>query len=776
MLWKTCFLFFFLFSVSTYAKISGIIIDSSTRKPLENVNIIYGDFGTTSDKEGNFFIELEEGNKLKFSHIGYQIIYKEAKDGMQIKLAPSILSSENVVVKAGLIDESLSKITSSVSIFSSEDINKLGADHFQIVTERIPNLNWAGGTSRPRYFQIRGIGERSHYFGEGPPNFSVGFNLDDLDLSGLGMAGHLYDIDQIEILKGPQSSVFGANALAGIVSMRSKNPNDEFDAGLSLDIGEYAYKNLKTYVNISLINGIAMRLNLGRSYHDGFRKNISRSVSNSNKRNEEFFRLKLKFQTLKKFNLLLTVFLSDLDNGYDAWAPDNNKDFKTYTDDIGKDSQATKGMSIRANISLSDKFKIVSISSITKTDLIHSYDSDWADDYYWLDNHGFDPLFYGYSYKFFDKNVKERKNITQEFRTSLSEGKNNFIFGVYLKNLAEIDTASGYLYGGEANQASSKFDFDAYAGYLKGKIYLNDKIIADANFRFEKNSYNYSGVSQYSYYGLTELPSVNFNIDTVMTGFKSSIAYLLNNTSNYFISFSRGFKAGGVNQHPYLSDLNRPYSPEFIKNFEFGFKYFNKSTTVMVTVFNLIREGQQVSVSSQQDQNDPSSFFFYTSNAGSGENSGLELESSLNLFPNLSFIISFGILKTHVEKFSFLTFSGQGFGGDREAAMSPKIMGSFTINYEKNDFYISANSNYKDEYYFSDSHNQKSNPYSLTNITIGRSFDKLSFKFWARNLFDKRYVVRGFYFGLIPPNFKDKLFVSYGDPREVGFSLEYKLK
>jgi len=776
MLCKTYLLFFLFFSVLAYAKISGTIIDSTTSKPVENVNIIYGDFGTTSDEEGFFFIDAEVGSKLKFSHIGYEIKYRQAKDGMQIGLVPYILSSENVIVKAGLIDELLNKITSSASIFSYDDIIKSGADHFQLITERIPNLNWAGGTSRPRYFQIRGIGERSHYFGEGPPNFSVGFNLDDLDLSGLGMTGHLYDIDQIEILKGPQSSVYGANALAGIISIRSKNPDKELDAGLTLDIGEYEYKNFKTYVNFPLIKDLTVRLNFGRSYHNGFRNNISRSASNSNNRNEQFFRLKLKFQALKKFDFLLTILSSNLDNGYDAWAPDNNKNFRTYTDDVGKDSQATKGISMRTNILLSDNLKILSISSIAKTDLIHSYDSDWADDSYWLNNHGFDPAVYGYSYKFFDKNVKERKNITQEFRTSLSKGKNNFIFGVYLKKLTEIDSASGYLYGGNATQASSEFNFDAYAAYLKGKVYLNDKIIGDANLRFEKNNYDYFGVSQYNYYGLNELPSVNFKIDTVMVGFKSSISYYLNNRSNYFVSFSRGFKSGGVNQHPYLLDSNRPYSPEFIRNFEFGFKYFNKSTMIMLTMFNSIRENQQVSVSSQQILNDPSSFLFYTSNAGSGENSGLEFESTLKISPNISFKTSCGILQTDVKRFSYQTFSGQSFGGDREAAMSPKIMGSFTVNYEKNDFYISSNSTYKDEYYFSDSHSEKSKPYSLSNITMVRSYDRLSYKFWVRNLFDKRYAVRGFYFGLIPPNYNDKLFVSYGDPREVGFGLEYQLQ
>ena len=86
------------------------------------------------------------------------------------------------------------------------------------MVESIPNVHYAGGTSRPRYFQIRGIGERSHYAGEGPPNFSVGFVMDDVDLSGLGMAALAYDLDQVEVYRGPQSAVFGPNALAGLIA------------------------------------------------------------------------------------------------------------------------------------------------------------------------------------------------------------------------------------------------------------------------------------------------------------------------------------------------------------------------------------------------------------------------------------------------------------------------------------------------------------------------------------------------------------------------------
>ena len=77
---------------------------------------------------------------------------------------------------------------------------------FQNAIDQIPNLNFSGGTSRPRYFQIRGIGERSQYFGEGSPNHSVGYEVDGIDLSGIGMVGSTIDINQIEISRGPQTT------------------------------------------------------------------------------------------------------------------------------------------------------------------------------------------------------------------------------------------------------------------------------------------------------------------------------------------------------------------------------------------------------------------------------------------------------------------------------------------------------------------------------------------------------------------------------------------
>ena len=108
---------------------------------------------------------------------------------------------------------------------------------FPDVLGLVPNLGFAGGTSRPRYFQIRGIGELEQY--EGAPNPSVGFLIDDIDFSGIAMPAALFDMAQAEVLRGPQGTAYGANALAGLISLRSQAPQPGFEARGEVEAGDY---------------------------------------------------------------------------------------------------------------------------------------------------------------------------------------------------------------------------------------------------------------------------------------------------------------------------------------------------------------------------------------------------------------------------------------------------------------------------------------------------------------------------------------------------------
>ena len=110
------------------------------------------------------------------------------------------VSLEEIVVTATLRTAPAIEVPASVTVLSQRALRDAGQQSLQDVLGLIPNLNWAGDTSRPRYFQLRGIGELEQY--QGAPNPSVGFLIDEIDFSGLGTAGTLYDIDQVDVLRG----------------------------------------------------------------------------------------------------------------------------------------------------------------------------------------------------------------------------------------------------------------------------------------------------------------------------------------------------------------------------------------------------------------------------------------------------------------------------------------------------------------------------------------------------------------------------------------------
>ena len=117
----------------------------------------------------------------------------------------------------------LQRTTASVTVLNQAALADKGVQHFEDVINAIPNLTWTGGTSRPRYIQIRGIGENSQFEGE-TPDSSVRFLVDDLDFTGLGTIGNLFDVQQIEVLRGPQAGAFGANAAGGMIRIVTNDP------------------------------------------------------------------------------------------------------------------------------------------------------------------------------------------------------------------------------------------------------------------------------------------------------------------------------------------------------------------------------------------------------------------------------------------------------------------------------------------------------------------------------------------------------------------------
>ncbi len=740
--------------------VEGQIVDASTGLPLAAVNLSSATTGAYSDSTGHFSLTLAIGDSLLVSHIGYQqrTLWPQEATTFTIHLYPSILTTSELVVHGGLKTQRLAETASSVTIIDRRTLDAAGNHHLQDLTQTVANLNWAGGTSRPRYFQIRGIGERSHYAGEGPPNFAVGFVIDDVDMSGLGTAGLLFDMDQLEIFKGPQSTSFGPNALAGLISMQSANPQPKASQKVEFALGGDALAQFNGILNQPLTDKLALRIGYHQARANGFRENKFLGTDDTNRRRERFARAKLRYIDDQGLALTLTAFRSDQNNGYDAWSPDNNEDLFTYSDKPGKDHQTTAALSLKSEKTFA-KTQLVSITALSDTKLEYSYDSDWGNDDYWRQ----DPFkVTDWSYDYADRTIRQRNTFTQEFR--LVHGET--IAGAYYKNLEETDDALGWLFSGNNSTLQSTYRIGNLAFYGQHAHPLSANTRLALNLRIDHNSIDYIGTTDAT-------DRIDFDISQWLTGGKLALIHTISNNRTLYAAAARGYRAGGINQHPRLDAQNRPYDPEYLHNFEIGYHDTKLRSTTSLVLFHALRDNQQVNLSSQQDPGNPNSFFYFIANASKGRTSGIELEKRQMILPGFWLSSSLGLLKTHIDAYTFATASGEtNTLGDREAAHAPTHTRRLAADYTSpSGFSVRLETTVMGSFYHSDSHDQKSNSYRLFNGHLGYKRGLLILSLWGRNLLDKRYTVRGFFFGLAPPEYAETLYKSYGDPRQLGLSL-----
>lgn len=162
-----------------------------------------------------------------------------------------VVELSEVVVSADFRPKKAQSTAVSLTEIDKETIEARGAQHLEEVLNLAPNVNLASGASRGQFFQIRGMGQRSQF--SAPLNPSVGLVIDGIDFSRTGGAATLFDIDAIEILRGPQGTKFGTNGLAGTINMRSKEPTKAFEMHAETGVAEYNTRNFGAAVGGTLV-------------------------------------------------------------------------------------------------------------------------------------------------------------------------------------------------------------------------------------------------------------------------------------------------------------------------------------------------------------------------------------------------------------------------------------------------------------------------------------------------------------------------------------------
>jgi iron complex outermembrane recepter protein len=667
---------------------------------------------------------------------------------------------EEVVVTAELRDRNLTDLPSSATVLGSQTLQSAGVQHFQDVLALVPNLNWSAGTSRPRYFQLRGIGELSQW--QGAPNPSVGFLIDGIDFSGVGMPATLSDVERIEVLRGPQGTAYGANALAGLIAVNTRAPSRDPSATADLTLADFDTRGATGVIGGPIGDGeTAWRLVAGKYQSDGFRHDAFLHRDDTNGYDESSARLRLHAEPFEHLRADITAMWADLDNGYDAFSIDNSR--TTLSDKPGQDTQIARALAARLDYEAAS-FDVIGRFSMARSRSVYSFDGDWGNDVSWGANSPYD---------YFQRFDRDRQTLSADVRVVSREsvahgGDFAWLGGVYAlrteEDAQQHDVWRDRLFGDGTNDFASDYRATNLAAYGEVEWRVGASNVVAFGARAEQRSADYD-----------DTDGARFSPDETMFGGSLSLRHEFGERQTGYVTLARGYKAGGFNIGAAVPAGKRSFDGETLHNLEVGFRAASTDGGVSgdVALFYMRRQNQQVPTGEQLVPGDPLSFVLYTDNAASGENYGVEGTLAWRLSTALLVDARAALLRARYLDYRFGDVNLSG----REQAHAPEYQFDLGLEYRgATGLFARVDFAGQDDFYFDETNDVRSPARVLTNLKAGYSGNRWRAEVWVRNLFDEYYSQRGFWFGNEPPDFIPTRYVQAGDPRHAGVTVAYTFR
>jgi outer membrane receptor protein involved in Fe transport len=656
---------------------------------------------------------------------------------------------EKITVTGQKIDRSLQETVNSVAVITANNLEKLNVSTPTDLFQHIPNVH--GGTNQG--FTIRGIDSFNVSGGGNSYLTSVYFDGAPLPFR-MVRTGQisLWDVNQVEIFRGPQSTIQGRNALGGAIVIRSQDPSYEWNAKAKVTLGEKGQKEFALAGGGALIEDqLAFRFSAEKSDFDGYNYNITRQ-ENSDAEENENYRVKLLWEPsfIEDFSALFTYTHDEGQIGA-KWAFTNSaKGPRTIAVDEPIFEQTdTDIYTLELSQEINDAWLLDSITTYNEASYGYNWDGDVTPE----------PI---------STLTDDRLDITfsQELRLTFEYEAFKGVVGLYYSDLDVDDQSSGgraitlnqlgvptlltapTQFGGLGlHQALADQVLGIYAPvdpvrlgtqvhytntvntaalFADATYTLNDNIDIIMGFRYDRESQENKDASIYSIDNAHLLPNpidyaaVNPMLAQLITGLNANLyaqaqsasqqqplidedfsAFLpklglsYHFTSDITTSFiyQKGYRSGGVSSNTATARVYA-YEPEYTDNYELSFRstWLENSLVVNVNMFYLDWKDQQINVQLSGNQYDVE-----TRNAGASTVKGFETE--VFYFPSDNWSISGGIgyAKTEFTDFEFNTQGKDIVLTGRPFADAPKWTANIATSYHfDNGVYLNLNTNYAD--------------------------------------------------------------------------------
>jgi len=717
--------------------------------------------------------------------------------------ASSPVAVDELVVTARRREETLKDVPIAVSAFSAETLERQAANDITTLSQTTPNITvqTARGSNSTLISYIRGIGQQDPLWGYEP---GVGLYVDDVYVyRPQGAVLDVFDVSRIEVLRGPQGTLYGRNTIGGAIKYVTNRLGDEAGGKIRGTYGSYNQTDLLVEGHAPVGGGLSVGGAYALYKRDGYGENLTTGAEHYNK-DVQAYRLSAEYKPNDDLFFRLA---------YDKVKDDSNprhghrelpalvggyQVLDVYDTQAGlgdKNAVETEGLSLTGEYHASPFLTFKSITAGRKghTDTLIDFDGTPLPT---LDV----PATY------------DDRSFSQELQAVYSDDTVQGVFGLYYMNSqasGEFDTIAGNLGvaiadGGKVSTQSFAAFFDVSASFTdRFKVSLGARATRDHK-RSNTFRFFYLGATRTPYQGGTPRPILqvrtNYSAEKTFEEFtpRLSASYELTDDLNTYVSYSKGYKSGGWDMRGdalLTPQTVNGYNPEVVNAYEVGLKgnLFDRRVSFATAAFLSKYKDQQVTTQVVV----PTGIASSVDNAGASTLYGVEFEANARFSQHLSGTVALGYIHAKYDTFNRFVPAGAPNPVDPSQTIpaggqvvnvadlygfqnTPEWTGNASLTWRGavagGELQITPMVSYRDSYQQFEQPlpllDQKA--FTLVDLTASWAPEGGRYKISVagKNLTDERYRTGGYNFGVATYN--NSVIGFYGPPRTYSASLEVK--
>lgn len=718
---------------------------------------------------------------------------------------------EVIEVTAQFRTENVQDVPIAISVLNSDTLNELDIVDAAAMSHRVPGFTLGEFAPGQSLFSIRGIVSADD--GAGMDSSVVAF-LDGIYIGRLANIDlDLFDIERIEILRGPQGTISGRNAIGGAINIITKAPAPDFAAALSLTKGNYDASRIKTSIEGPLSAAISAKLSVSHRQRDGFTRNVLLNEDNQDE-DKTSIRGQLQFDSEQTTWRIAADHSEDERSDMGRFPVQNgNFDYINTWQSLGGDTyRSTSPISGFSRGEFSG-LSIIGVTRFDKGELTtilgwRESDTDWEMASVGAPlggNYDLDNGVFGADVN--DDVIENTRQYSAELRWSASLSDTlDYTAGLYyLREKTErieqykldfnsIDTGQITL-GNEVSEQLNTTRSSAIYAQLHWQLneawqltlggrFTHDKKrgeIASLNCGHQDNPIVTASSRCASQQGSLGILQQTFEIDVEESwqDFSPKIAlqYTPEKHLMFYGSIAKGFKSGGFPGSPGLESVAREaIEPEQAVNYEIGLKsdLADSRLRLNTSLFYTDYEDLQVTWFGPSELN-PGFGSFISTNIQNADIQGAELEFQWLANDHLTFSGNYGWLDTKVNQFILNTFAGELDLSGTELRQAPRNKGYIALDFDyplpqqMGSLALHLDYQYIDEQ-LSDYINQNVilESHQLVDMRLAwrNHKENIQVSIWSKNLFNEDYVQHAYVIG-------PGIIGTFGPPRTYGLSVDW---